>query len=251
MTFRTTCWSELALASLDGDTRARTALDGLCRRYYHPVRLFILRRGYSVDQAEDLTQDFFVRFLEDRSWKRAERTKGSFRSFLLGAVTHHLEDATRYRLRQKRGGAVEHLSLDQETEAGAVGLPSVGPPADAQFDFHWALRLSEAAVTRVRNEYEEAGKMAQYEQLKAYLPGGDLPPRYEETAERLGVSLTGLKTLIHRLRQSFRRAVREEVADTVSAPHEIDDELRYLQTALAQKMSGSPGSAQPAGVVDE
>jgi DNA-directed RNA polymerase specialized sigma24 family protein len=245
MTFRTTCWSELALASLDGDTNARSALENLCQRYYEPVRQFILRRGHHPNEAEDLTQDFFLRFLGDRSWKRAERARGSFRNFLLGALAHHLEDAERHRRRQKRGGGLEPFSLDHPLGAEALGLPAVAPPTDSHFDRAWALKLLEAALARVHDEYCGSGKMEQYQKLKVYLPGSDAPPPYEERAAELGLTITGLKAQIHRLRQSFRRAVREEVADTVSAPHEIDAELRYLQAALAQHFRTAPETPEP------
>jgi RNA polymerase sigma-70 factor (ECF subfamily) len=245
MQFPTTCWEELGRASLNGDTQARGALDALCRRYYNPVRQFIRWRGYGETEAEDLAQEFFLIFLQDATWKRAEKMRGTFRAFLLGALTHHLTDVERARRRQKRGGGAVPLSLDVEQADDALKMPHLPPADETRFDRAWAMGLLEASLKRVQENYSEADKQALYRELKAYLPGVEHQPPYEETAVKLGLTLAGLKTQIHRLRLSFRRALRDEVAITVSAPHEIDPELRYLQSVLLQETGVSPAQTKP------
>ncbi len=247
MAFPTTLWTELAAASLHGDTRAQSALDNLCRRYYRPVREFVLRRGYGESEADDLTQDFFRRFLADRSWKRASPQRGSFRNFLLGAVTHLLGDAERFRRRQRRGGGVEPLSLDHPAADESAQLSPVLPAPATYFDRAWAIQVLEDALEQVRAEYREAGKIEQYQQLKAFLPGGEVAPSYEDAARALALTVPGLKTQIHRLRQAFRRALRAQVAGTVSAPHEIDGELRHLQAALIEEAAEERAAKLPLG----
>jgi DNA-directed RNA polymerase specialized sigma24 family protein len=245
MQFPTTCWEELARASLNGDTQARGALEGLCRRYYAPVRQFIRWRGYAETEAEDLAQEFFLQFLEDATWKRAERMRGTFRSFLLGSLTNHLADVERARRRQKRGGGALPVSLDEHAPDDNPDLPHLPATDEMNFDRAWAVGLVDASLKRVQEAYSDPEKMTLYRELKVFLPGADGPPPYEETAARLGLTLAGLKTQIHRLRQNFRRALRDEVATTVSAPHEVDPELRYLQSVLLQGPADPSTHAKP------
>jgi RNA polymerase sigma-70 factor (ECF subfamily) len=235
MQFPTTRWDELAKASLHGDTVARTALDDFCRRYWQPVNGFIRWKGFDESEAADLTQDFFLNFLESRSWRRADRLRGSFRTFLLGALMHRLQKANSRKNRLKRGGGAAPASLDEMhgDESHEPALPHV-PPADAaQFDRAWAVRVADAGLAVVREEYGANGKQPLYEALKGFLTARRTPPSYEEAAQRLGLNPGAVKTEIHRLRQAFRAALRLEISRTVSAPHEIEGELRHLRAVLA------------------
>lgn len=233
MQFPTTRWDELAAASLDGDTGARSALDEFCRRYWSPVNAFLRWKGYSEADAADLTQDFFLNFLETRSWRRADRLRGSFRTFLLGALTHRLQKARDRSGRQKRGGGAVPLTLD-ELEVNGGDAARV-PPADAlQFDRVWAVEVLERALDATRQDYASRDRSMLYDGLKPFLTARSAPPpSYEETARALGLHPATVKTEIHRLRQVFRAALRLEIACTLSAPHEIDEELRHLRMVLA------------------
>src|SRR5262245_7069140 len=234
MQFPTTHWDELAKASLHGDTAARATLDELCRRYWQPVNGFIRWKGYNEADAADLTQDFFVNFLETKSWHRADRLRGSFRTFLLGALTHRLQKARAHQARLKRGGGAVPLSLDQKEsdEQEGVALPPVPPEDVTHFDRAWAVRVLDAALARTRESYAAKGKAHIYSTLKCFLTARRTPPPYEEVARSLDLTLGGIKTEIHRLRQEFRAALRLEIGQTVSAPHEIEEELRHLQSVL-------------------
>lgn len=236
MEFPTTRWDELAQASLHGDASAQAALDLFCRRYWQPVNAFLRWKGYSADDAADLTQDFFLNFLETRSWRRADPLKGSFRTFLLGALVHRILKAHAHDARLKRGGGEQIVSLEEvENEPDSTDLPTIAPAAAAQFDRAWAVQVLAAAMTRTRHLYETSGKQALFEGLKSFLGVKSQPESYEQTAMRLGVSPTIVKNEIHRLRQAFRLALRMEISQTVSAPHEVDAELRHLRTVLAKQ----------------
>ena len=235
MQFPTTRWDELAKASLHGDTVARTALDEFCRRYWQPVNGFIRWKGYDEVDAADLTQDFFLHFLETRSWRRADQLRGSFRTFLLGALTHRLQKARAHQTRLKRGGGNVPVSLDEINgdESHEPTLPHL-PSADAaQFDRAWAVRVLDAALAKVREDYGANDKQRLYEALKCFLTARRAPPSYEETASALGLNPAAVKTEIHRLRQAFRAALRLEISRTVSAPHETEEELRHLRAVLS------------------
>lgn len=236
MQFPTTRWDELARASLHGDAEARTVLDEFCRRYWSPVNRFIRWKGYDEEDAADLTQDFFLNFLESRSWRRADRLRGSFRAFLLGALSHRLQKAHDRRLRLKRGGGTTPESLDELGDMDGQSPSSflVAPADAAHFDRAWGVRLLEAALEAVRADYEGRGKGLLYAALKGFLTARAAPPGYEEVGRELGYHPGAVKTEIHRLRGAFRAALRVEIGRTVTTPHEIEEEFKHLRAVLAQ-----------------
>lgn len=238
MSFPTTHWTLLAEATLNGDTRGRDALDRMCREYRRPVLVVLRARGFNETEAEDLTQDFFVRLFESQAWKRAERGKGRFRSFLLGVLTHQPQHEWAARQRLKRGGGTRLESLDALGEAVAEPAIANAGALEMMFDREWALRVIEAAFKQVEGRFAESGRAAEFAVLRRFLPGVEAPLRYEEAASRLGKSEGVVKSMVHRLRQEYRDAVRRLVARTVSAPPEVDEELTYLHRVLA----GSPPS---------
>lgn len=234
MRFPTTRWDELALASLNGDADARSALGEFCGRYWQPVNGFLRWKGYSEADAADLTQDFFLNFLETRSWRRANPLRGSFRTFLLGSLTHRLQKARVRADRQKRGAGLVPLSLEEMTENRGNHPPPQVPPADAvQFDRAWAVQVLESALAATRQDYTTRGRPQLFESLKPFLTPRRTPPSYADTSRTLGMHPAALKTEIHRLRQAFRTALRLEIGRTVSAPHEIEEELRHLRAVLS------------------
>lgn len=238
MYFPTTHWSLLARASLNGETSGRQALEELCRRYWLPLHQFIRARGYTETEAEDLTQEFVLHLLEHSTLKRADRLRGRFRSFLLGALVHFLADQYDRRQAQKRGGALAHTSTD---EIDLAAPPEAGA---LFFDREWALVILENALKAIENEFSARGAAREFALLRCFLPGSLETPTYETAATQLALSLPAFKSELHRLRQRFKEVVRQEVASTVSAPHEIDEEMDHLQQVLMDK--GSDLSAQRA-----
>lgn len=236
MQFPTTHWSSLAQASLSGQPTAAEALERFCQRYRQPICGFIRSRLRDDHQAEDLTHEFILHLLEKSTLQRADRHRGKFRSFLLGALTRFLGDQTDRRQARKRGGHIQHFSLDAVAEAHPDATPAVGADDVVRFDREWALRILEFALDRIRREQaESAAGLAAFEVLKDFLPGGAAPLSYDEAAARLGLSLPALKSEIHRLRRRLRSLVRDEVAQTVSAPHEIEEEMLHLQQVLMDR----------------
>ena len=218
----------LAVATLDGDTAGRDSLEQLCQNYYVPIRSFLRSRGYSEERAADGTQEFFHELLTSRAWKRADAARGRFRTFLLGALMHvlareHARDAA-----EKRGSGIAPMSLDELGECPDAELAE----DSVVFDRAWALQLMETAMLAVEKEFADEGRDGEWAVLVRFLPGAGEPPSYEEAATQLGVLLPALKTSVHRLRQKFREALRAATARTVSAAHEIDDELAYLHRVL-------------------
>lgn len=242
MAFPTTRWTLLAAATMNGDAAGREALAALCGRYRRPVVVYLRSRGLDEGEAEDAAQDFFLKLLESRTWRRADQARGRFRTFLLSVLNHLMQHRVRDGNRQKRGGGQMPESLEELREEG-FEPESGAAPAALVFDREWALTLVTDAVAVVEAEHLQRGKSAEFEVLRGYLPGsGEMLP-YEEAAVRTGLSVTALKAAVHRLRTRFREVLRTAVTRTVDAPHEVDEELRHLATLLMRP----DAQAQPAG----
>jgi len=235
MYFPSTHWSLLARATLDGHTEARSALEELCRRYWLPLRNFIRARGYSESEAEDLTQGFLLHLLEHSALGRLDQSRGKFRSFLLGALANFLSHERERRLAQKRGGEQAHVSVEVLEDQEGLASPRLPENEEVEFDRTWALTVLRASLERVERAYVEAGQDGLFAILRSFLPGGTPMPSYEKAAEEAGLSVAALNSQVHRMRSQLREAVRAEVASTVSAPHEIDEEITYLYRLLMDR----------------
>ena len=212
-----------------------SALAELCRLYWYPLYIFARRRGYSPDDAQDLTQGFFLHVVEHRAFTGVDRLKGKFRSFLLASFQNHLSDAVDRARRLKRGGDKEFVQLDAEEAEERYRLEPVEfLTAEKIFDARGAMTVLGEALKRLRQEYAAAGKASAFEALKAFLdPNNSVaPPSYDEVANQLQVTTGAVKTLVHRLRKRYTALLREEVGRTVSDPAEIDEEIHALCDAL-------------------
>jgi RNA polymerase sigma-70 factor (ECF subfamily) len=237
MNFPTTHWSVLARATVHGEADARAALEVLCQRYWGPVHQFIQFAGFSETEAQDLTQEFLIHVLDKSIFTRADRLQGRFRSFLLGALGRFLADAADRRKALKRGGNVPHISFDSAEAGGDIERSSATDAKVTVFDREWALTILETALDHLRASWVEGGREPEFAVWKNFLPGGSEPSSYESAATQLGVSLPAFKSEVHRLRRRLRALVREEVARTVSAPHEIEAEMAHLQQVLMDRGS--------------
>lgn len=231
--FTTTHWSLVAVVGADEANRsgARQALEQLCEAYWYPLYSFVRRRGYGAADAQDLTQAFFAKFLAMDGFGTADRSRGRFRSYLLGAMKNFLANEWDKGKTLKRGGAVEFLEWDAlEPEARYALEPGSGDDAELDFDRGWAMECFNRATEELRTECERKGKGELFETLKGCLSGEE--PDRMETAERLGMSEGAVKVSVHRLRQRFREILRAEIGETVAEPTEVDDEMRHLVAVL-------------------
>ncbi|HUC84906.1 MAG TPA: RNA polymerase sigma factor [Candidatus Acidoferrales bacterium] len=232
--FATTHWS-VVLAAVDGDgLGARAALSQLCQNYWYPLYAYVRRQGHSPQDAQDLTQAFFLRLLE-RNWlNAADRERGRFRTFLLTALQRFLADEWDKTRAQKRGGGFIHVPLQQdsfETRYGQEPADTLTP--EQCYERRWALTLLDTVLHRVQEEYERDGKGDLFEQLKFCLAGTGESLPYGELAVPLGMSEGAVKVAVHRLRKRYRELLRAEIARTVGCTAEVDEELRQLFRVLA------------------
>jgi RNA polymerase sigma-70 factor (ECF subfamily) len=206
----------------------------LYRTYWEPLYAFIRRRGYPSHDAEDLTQSFFCLLQERDAFAHLAPEKGRFRSFLLAALRHFLADEHRRATALKRGGCQPGLTLDLEAaeQRCLQALAREGPP-DALFDRQWAQALMDRAYQCVEAQYQAAGKAALFEALKPCLAQDGEPGSYASLAAVLGMTQAAVGMAVHRLRKSYRQHIRGQVAQTVSDPAEVKEELRYLLEVLA------------------
>lgn len=235
--FATTHWSLVGVAKPDeaSQTRAREALEELCRAYWYPLYAFVRSRGYSAVDAQDLTQTFFARIIETGGFASADRERGRFRSYLLGAMKHFLANEWHRAKTQKRGGQVRFIEWDAlDPEVRYAGASEQSDNPEHLFDTEWALQTIAGALQALRDEMVKAGKSKQFDALKGSLSGQDESPR-EEIAARLEMSEGAVKVAVHRLRQRYRKLLRAAIAETVNNEADLNDEMRYLVAVLRRR----------------
>jgi len=238
--FVTTRWSLILSAAHLGDEehRTRNALAELCRTYWRPIFLFVRGRGYSVEDAQDLTQDFFVTILKNDWLQHADRNRGRFRSLLLKSLQNFLVNAAEKSRTRKRGGGVEFISWDDwmaeapsQLSIPVQALDSL--PPERIFDLTWATTVVERALQRLREECESKGKLWLFQGLSFHLTDERDEISYSKLSAELGMAETVVKKQLHNMRQRYRGLLRDEVSQTVEDPGDVDDEIRYLCGSLA------------------
>jgi RNA polymerase sigma-70 factor (ECF subfamily) len=233
MGFRTTHWSVVLAAREKDGTGTREALASLCSTYWLPLYAFIRRQGSSPYEAEDLTQEFFFRFLERHSVGHVHLAGGKFRSFLLACLKHFLANERERAHAQRRGGGQSLVPLtgtDAETRYSLEPADQRAP--EAMFDRRWAFAVLERTMTELRQEYTTAGKSELFEAFQSFLPGGQGNVSRAYLAAKRGVSAGAIDVAIHRMRQRFGLLLREQVAQTVTCEAEVDEEIRYLISVI-------------------
>ena len=236
MAFPPTNWTRLAQATLHGDGDGQRALDEMCAAYRQPVAAFLASRGYDRQEIDDLTQEFFLRWLRQRAWKRAERARGKFRTYLLATLVHMLAHHHARENAAKRGGGQQLASLE-DLSADGIEPADERLPDSPVFDRAWATALVANTLSAVESEFSQRGRGTAFSVLRHFLPQGGTPITLEEAARLMDSNVGAVKISVHRLRERFRELLRVAVASTVSAPHEVDDELRYLHTLMSNPAS--------------
>jgi len=233
--FPATRWTVVLAARGKPSPEAISALERLCGSYWYPLYAFVRRSGYSPADAEDLTQEFFARLLEHNWIAQADRHKGRFRSFLLMAMKRFLAKEWDRAQTLKRGGQVRFVPLEFHTaETRYAREPADSRTPEQVFERRWALTLLGAVLNRLRQEYGRDGKAALFETLEPCLIGKHETESYADLARQLEMTEGAVKMAVSRLRERYRRCLKEEIAQTVASPPEVDDELHYLFRVLAR-----------------
>ena len=220
------------MAGQTEEPRALNALEILCETYWYPLYAYARRRGHSPDDSEDLTQAFFAWLLERRWLERANQERGRFRSFLLTSMSNFLANEWDKKMAQKRGGGKIVPWPRQEAESRCEWEPPDTFTPEQDFEWRWALALLNRVMDRLSAEFERDGKKELFEALKPCLLGERDGQPYALLGSKLGMTEGSVKVAVHRLRQRYRQLLREEIANTVSKPEEVEEEMRHLFRVL-------------------
>ena len=210
------------------------ALEQLCKTYWFPLYAYVRRRGYTKEDAEDLTQVFFARFLAKNYLAGLSAERGRFRAFLLASLKHFLANEWDKSQSQKRGGGEVPLSLDWQTADTKFQVAATNEPSpDKAFDREWALALLAKVIERLQKECEADGKAKLFDQLKIFLTAGKEGMAQSEVAKVLGMEEGAVRVAIHRLRKRYRQLLRDEIAQTLADVADVEEEMRALFGAFS------------------
>jgi RNA polymerase sigma factor (sigma-70 family) len=231
--FATTHWSVVLAAGQTESPQAGTALEQLCRVYWYPLYAYVRRQGNTPQDAEDLTQEFFARFLESQALRAVSPERGRFRSLLLASLNHFLTNEWKRAGTLKRGGGLSFLSLDQAAAEDRYRLEPVNDLTPENiFERRWALTLLDQVLTRLRNECATDGKAELFDQLRGFLSNTSDPGSYAEVAAQIGTSEPAARQAVRRLRQRYRELMRAEIAQTVSGGFRYDFKMPFTPRGM-------------------
>jgi RNA polymerase sigma factor (sigma-70 family) len=231
--FATTRWTVVVAAGGVRAPQTDLALEELCKIYWYPLYAYVRRQGHGLEDAEDLTQAFFARFLEKNYIEGLSSDKGKFRSFLLASLKNFLANEWDRNKRLKRGGGAIPLSMDlQEGDTRYVVLPADNLSPDKIYDRAWAITLLERVLARLRDESDADGKSQLFDQLKPFLTAGKNAP-YAIASSTLNMSEGSIRVTVHRLRKRYRELLKDEISQTLTDPTQADEEMRALFEAFS------------------
>jgi RNA polymerase sigma factor, sigma-70 family len=233
--FDTTHWTLILRARQTDSTQvAERALSNFCEAYWPPLYSFLRHRGHASPEAQDLVQGFFAHLLEQNTLSRADQEKGRLRTFLLGSLQNFLCNEYDRARALKRGGDRQIVSMEEHLPEVEASMMDTAYVSDSRsYDLVWASHIVKRAWQHLETAFEAEGKAEWLEVLRPFVAGGGKTTlNQEEAAAKLGVPIATLRTWLSRLRQRYREALRTEVANTVSDPAEVDQELHYLYQIL-------------------
>ena len=208
---------------------AQQALEKLCQIYWHPIYSFVQRKGVDPEEAKDITQQFFADLIEHRNLTAVRKEKGRFRSYLLGALKYFLADEQRRVMAIKRGEGQRLIPLEELRAGERIEMEPADPlTAEMIYERRWALTVLEQVLRRLKDEYVGAGSAALFDSFKELLPDEPGSPSQAEIAARFGMTENAIRQAFYRFRQRYQSLLREEIANTVATPGDIEDELRHL-----------------------
>jgi RNA polymerase sigma factor (sigma-70 family) len=233
--FQATRWTLILRArETQSEISAQKALSNFCEAYWPPLFAFLRHRGHASAEAQDLVQGFFAHLLKQGTLRRADQKKGRLRTFLLGSMQNFLCNEYDRARALKRGGGHQIISIDEHLPEAEAAMMDTAHLSDSRsYDLAWASNIVKRAWQQLQNAFETEGKAEWLEVLRPFVAGGGKTPlSQEEAAAKLGVPIATLRTWLSRLRKRYREALRTEVANTVSDPVDVDQELHYLYQIL-------------------
>lgn len=225
--FQTTRWNVVDAARED-DGGGRVALQLLCCAYRHPVLAYLRALARPDEDPEELTQAFFLQFLQHRFDKQADRQRGRFRLFIKASVRHFLSNWRDHAAAAKRGAGATS-SIDDGLD---IADPRCKEP-DRVFEREWALAVLERALARVRSDAVRAGKARVFDRLSEFILETPEPADYDHAGSDLGMARGTVAVTVHRLRERVRNQVRVELSQTIARDRDLDAEMAALRNAIS------------------
>ena len=234
--FPTTSWSLIRRVQCGSPAEAAKALEEVCRCYWYPVYAYLRRYGLGVQDAEDVTQDFFQNLVASDSLQVTSEEKGRLRSFMLAVLKRSLSKQLRRDYAEKRGGnRGATLSLDElDPEARYAAEPADRVDLEVLFDRTWAAEVLAAAEAKLRADFEKADNLDTFEAVREFLPLGDNSTPYAAVATKLGITEGTVRLQIHRMRKRYAKLIEQEITQTVVDPAEVKAELAHLMTVIGK-----------------
>lgn len=226
--FPATAWTQVLTAQTEAP-ESREALEDICKAYWPAIYTYLRALGCDREEARDFTQDFLADFITKGDLHKVAPERGRLRSYIMQSVRHHLFNARRDAARQKRGGGLEMVPMD---DLETFDVPSAPETADAWFDRRWAWSVLRRAMERMQAHFEERGRMVLFEALKAGLANPESLKPYSEIGAALGMTEGHVKLEMHRARKRLADELRAEVAATMDTGGDVETELRYLLSVL-------------------
>lgn len=230
-----TPWTKLMRAR-DGDTVAHETLGQVVGLYWRPIHVCIQKRGFAEHDAEDLTQEFLSRIVQEGNLEKADPAKGKLRSYLLTALNHFLANVWRDRNTQRRGSGADHVSLSAPADEGGeeIDVPEWRTPED-EFDREWALAVLDNVLKELREDYAAQGKAAMFEVLSPAITVGDGEMDATVMGDSLGMNSGAVRVAVHRLRLRYRNLLFRQIAATVESEDQVEGEIRSMISMLRRR----------------
>lgn len=233
--FVSTRWTVVLSAGRQSSPESNEALSALCQTYWYPLYAYVRRQGRTREDAQDLTQAFFAKFLERNYLVGLSSERGRFRAFLLACLKHFLANEWDKDHRLKRGGHSTHLSMDWETAEERYRYePQDITSPDRLYDREWAVALLDRVISRLKQEYTREGKADLFEHSRGFLTGGATMSQ-AEAAALLGLDEGAFRVAVHRMRKRYRQTLQDEIRQTLTDPAAVEEELRSLRQALREE----------------
>ena len=231
--FATTRWSIVTAAGDSDSPKHQEALNSLCQTYWFPLYAYLRRNGHDAQEAADFTQAFFAQLLDKKYLRSVQPRPGKFRSFMLTALKHFVANQYKYEKAKKRGGGRNIFSLNYEQAEDRYALePATDMSPEKLFERSWALTVLYRTMDRLEAEQIAKNRTQLFQGLRAYLVADKDSVPYQDLASDLNMTEGAVRVAVHRLRKRCKEILRDEVAQTVAMPEEIDEEIRGLFNAL-------------------
>lgn len=232
--FPTTAWSCIRVVQDRAHPEHEVAVNSFVAAYWKPVFYFVRTRGLPFHEAQDATQDFFLRLMEQEVVARADSQR-RFRNFLLGVLKRFLIDwwprAPAQTRHERHLVSIETLIGDEER----TYEPAAGDDPEEVFERRWAADLWQRVLHALREQYAAEGRSSWCDVFLAYHAADGKRPSQESLAAQFGLSRDQVRDVLDKVPKRLERLLRAEVREEVGSEQEVDAEITRLKQLLSSR----------------